>query len=234
MGFLDRIKSSGAWTPPKAKNPFEAPAPSSGTPWAPGFGSGSGVLAPATNPYIAPPAPAYNPPAPSYGGGFGGGGGNAAPAPQNFGPPEPPKQTPEDIGKLAEVDSAFMDQKSAYANALKKYVEDYTRQKGGLELDANTALTGIERNTEVGLTGLSEDFAARGLANSGMFTDSRDKAVDQYGKQKANVTTGLTNSLGDLNFRKAKYEAENGENGTNIQAARREAYARLAAAQGLT
>jgi hypothetical protein len=134
----------------------------------------------------------------------------------------------------AEVDSTFVDQKSMYANALTKYIEDADRQEKGLNLDAKTAKEGIGRNRTVGLTGLSEDFAARGLANSGMFTDNLDRADDQYDKQEENVGTGLTNALGDLNFRKSKFISENGENGTNVQAARREAYARLAAAQNLT
>lgn len=132
------------------------------------------------------------------------------------------------------VDSIYTDQKSAYANALKKYIDDSNRQKGILQQDAGTALKGINRNQTLGMTGMGEDFAARGLANSGMYADQMDKGNAQYDLQKTNVQHGLTNSLGDLSFRRAKYEAENGPNGTNMQAARREAYARLAAAQNLT
>lgn len=134
----------------------------------------------------------------------------------------------------ASTDSVFMDQKSAYANALKKFIEDNDRQKGVLETDAATAQQGIARNRTNGLTGLSEDFASRGLSNSGMFRQELDNADGQYGKQKEQVTMGLKNAKDDLGFRRAKYEQENGENGTNIQAARREAFARLAASQGLT
>lgn len=133
-----------------------------------------------------------------------------------------------------EVDSIFTDQQSAYANALKKFVADNDRQKENLQLDANTATQGIQRNRTLGLTGMSEDFAARGLSNSGMFVDQRGQASDQYARQKNNVVTGAANGVADLDFRRAKYDAENGAGGTNIQAARREAYARLAAAQNLT
>lgn len=222
--------------------------PTSNTPFKPGFGQGLGVLAPATNPYIAPPAapspaaptnwaprPAptiprqqYSPVnnSPAIGGGGGGGGPVTEPA--------KPAPSPADISKMAEVDSTFMDQKSAIANALKKYILDSDRQKGNLERDAGVATDGIERNRTVGLTGLSEDFSARGLGNSGMFRDQLDKADGQYDKQTAGITNSLKDSKNDLAFRRSKYEAENGENGTNIQAARREAYARLAAAQNLT
>lgn len=203
------------------------------------------TAAPAAQLYYAKPSvttmPAYAPsyqqaPAPTNWGGGGGGisqPGNMS-SPAAVAPAPPPRKTQAEIEAMAEVDSTFTDQKSMYANALEKYIIDYGRQKKGLEVDAETAQKGIARNKEVGLTGLSEDFSSRGLGNSGMAIDSRDKASDQYKKQDTNVTTGLTNSVGDLNFRKSKYETENGANGTNVQAARREAYARLAAAQNLT
>lgn len=214
------------WTRPSVPKAIARPAPTLS------YDSPAVTTSPAYQQpaYQAPYQAPYQQAAIAQPGNVTGGGGEATtPA-----APVKPKLSEADLNEMAEVDSTFMDQKSMYANALKKYIEDYGRQKTNLELDASTAQTGIARNREVGLTGLSEDFASRGLANSGMFADNLDKADTQYDKQKENVTTGLTNSIGDLNFRKAKYEAENGANGTNVQAARREAYARLAAAQNLT
>lgn len=161
----------------------------------------------------------------AIGGGASGGGGGGVSSPMSYG------QFTDD---MAATDSTFMDQKSAYANALKKFIEDNDRQRGILERDAGVATEGIGRNRTNGLTGLSEDFASRGLVNSGMFRGELDKADDQYDRQETQVKTGLKNGQDDLAFRRAKYEQENGENGTNIQAARREAFARLAASQGLT
>lgn len=226
------------------------PVPSSGTPWAPRVAPAPAPRTPAIN-YNQPsyigsgiaPAPRatstnYNQqsfigsgvgPAPSTNNFVGGGGGGG---PVN--PPRPPRTYDSFTDQEAATDSTFTDQKSAYANALKKFIEDNDRQKGILETDAGIAQKGIERNKTNGLTGLSEDFASRGLSNSGMFRGELDNASDQYGKQKEQVTMGLKNGTDDLGFRRAKYEQENGENGTNIQAARREAFARLAASQGLT
>lgn len=166
--------------------------------------------------------------APISGGGGYGGGGSAAPAPAR------PRDYASFTDQEAATDSTFMDQKSAYANALKKFIEDNDRQSMILDKDAGIAQEGIGRNRTNGLTGLSEDFAARGLSNSGMFTQELDKADNQYDRQSDQVRSGLKNAKDDLGFRRAKYEQENGENGTNIQAARREAFARLAASQGLT
>lgn len=214
--------------------------PSSGTPWA----------APSPVPIQQAPAPVQRLASPSYpiaqqpsygggiqqapigGGNFGGGGGGGG----DFGASQArsPMSYDQFTDDQAATDSTFMDQKSAYANALKKFIEDNDRQSSILDQDAKIAQEGIGRNRTNGLTGLSEDFASRGLVNSGMFRSELDKADGQYDKQETQVKTGLKNAKDDLGFRRAKYEAENGENGTNIQAARREAFARLAASQGLT
>jgi hypothetical protein len=214
-------------------------SPSSGTPWAPpspvplpqapspapiqqNFTQGVGVT-PFTQPYNGGGGGAIG------GGDMGGGGGGSA-----MSAPARPMQYSEFTDDQAATDSTFMDQKSAYSNALKKFIEDNDRQGKILDADAGTAKQGIARNRTAGLTSLGEDFASRGMTNSGLYANEQTKASQQYQKQDDQVTTGLKNGKDDLGFRRAKYEAENGENGTNIQAARREAFARLAASQGLT
>jgi hypothetical protein len=135
---------------------------------------------------------------------------------------------------LAQVDSAFMDQKSMYAAALKKYLEDYTLQGKNVDKDADTAIDGVHINKDRGLTSLNEDFAARGLGRSGLVAKENDNAIQSYDRQESNILTGKKRSHDDLDFRKNKYVGENGENGSNMQTARREAYARLVAKQDLT
>jgi hypothetical protein len=186
---------------------------------------------PTSNPYRSAPIPVTQPVPqgiPAQQGNSMGGGGGAISAPRS------PMSYSQFTDDQAATDSIFMDQKSQYANALKKFIEDNDRQAGILDTDANTAQQGIARNRTNGLTGLSEDFASRGLSNSGMFATELGNADKQYDNQKTQVLTGLKNGKDDLSFRRAKYEQENGENGSNIQAARREAFARLAASQGLT
>lgn len=135
---------------------------------------------------------------------------------------------------LAQVDSAFMDQKSMYAQALKKYLEDFTLQNQNIDLDMGDALKGVGLNRKNGLTSLNEDMAARGLGHSGLQVKAVDDASQAYDRQESNIETGAKRQHDDLNFRKNKYVGENGENGSNMQAARREAYARLVAKQDLT
>ncbi len=226
-----RKSPSAAFTAVKTMQPIQTQSsPSS-------FPKAGGVIQPVQN-YT----PTYSPPvqqspiqqgvnagsgAEGFNGGAGGMGGGASVA-------RSPMQFSDFTDDMAATDSIFTDQKSAYANALKKFIEDNDRQRGILNQDASTAQAGIKRNRTNGLTGLSEDFASRGLSNSGMFSQELETADNQYDKQGEQVAFGLKNATDDLGFRKAKYDQENGENGTNIQAARREAFARLAASQGLT
>lgn len=155
----------------------------------------------------------------------------AAPTP----PPPPPKPAPIDYTKysddaLAGVDSAFTDQRGMYKNALDKFLLDATRQEGDIKTDATTALGGVDRNQVSGVTGLNEDFAARGLGRSGMRLNSVDEANQQYSRQRDSVRQGRDRGLADIAARREKMQSDTQN---NIQAARREAYARLAAKQEL-
>lgn len=146
---------------------------------------------------------------------------------------EPIDYSTYDNNKLAQVDSTFMDQKSMYAQLLKKYLEDYTRQGQNIDKDADLSREGIQKNKTNGLTSLNEDFAARGLGYSGIQAKEHGNATNAYAKQTSNVELNQKRSHDDLDFRKNKFVGENGENGSNIQAARREALNRLAAKQTL-
>jgi hypothetical protein len=131
---------------------------------------------------------------------------------------------------LAGVDSAFGEQKQMFRSALDKFMGEDKRQRGEVDRDRDVAIEGIGRNEVMGLTSLNEDFAARGLGRSGLQLNAVKEATDQYGRQRTNVRDGHTKSIGDLNARKEKMDSDT----TNsIAAARREAYARLAAKQEL-
>lgn len=188
--------------------------------------------APVVNTQPAYQQPVYSQPTYSQPGFQTNGGGGAAPAPA---PEPPPRPAPIDYTKysddsLAGVDSAFTDQRGMYQNALQKFLLDATRQEGDIKTDANTALGGVERNRTQGLTGLNEDYAARGLGRSGMRLGAIDEANQQFGRQKDAVTSGRDRGLADINTRREKMQSDTQN---NIQAARREAYARLAAKQEL-
>lgn len=180
------------------------------------------------------PAPAQNMPT-NYGKGFDGTGGNAEAGPQvNNTPANPPVDYSKfSTGDLSAMDSTLADQLSLFAQALKRYTADDTRQREDLGSDKDLALGGIGRNEISGLTGLNEDFAARGLGRSGLLFDAQNKAREAFGRQKNNVNTQYNKGIDNLDMKLRNFKAENGAGGSNEQAARRDALARLAAKQSL-
>lgn len=194
--------------------------------------------------YVPPSAPVnnWNTGQQSFGGGGMATTMNSAPAapvdPPK--PPPPPKKTVDDFAKLydtnqelAAVDSTFAEQRSLYAQLLKKYLADHDVNMKNIGEDARLGKEGIEKNRVRGLTSLNEDFAARGLGYSGLVAKEHDDTSQAFKKQDANVDLQRVRGETDLNSRKNKYVGENGENGSNMSAARREAYARLVAKQDI-
>lgn len=184
----------------------------------------------------------------------GGGGGAAAAVAAPAAPPPPPKI---DYGsaewlsgaKDSELDGTFHDQASMYSNKLKKYIADYEAQAGknaygkdastfnmsdlggSMGVDYKNAHEGIIRNKDQGLKGLSEDFANRGMINSGLYGRDYDQSRDQYNRQDQNLGQGVRNQLQTLDFNRGNAETDNV---ASIAAARRDALNRLSQAQSLT
>jgi len=161
----------------------------------------------------------------------GGGGGNAA---VNTTPANPPVDYSSfSNGDLSAVDSTLQDQLARFAQAMKHYQADDTRQRGVLQGDRDAALAGIDRNEVAGLTGINEDFASRGLGKSGLLFEAQNKAHTAFDRQGDNVRNQYSKGIDNLDMKLRNFTAENGEAGSNVQAARRDALARLAAKQTL-
>lgn len=218
----------------KATSKPKAPAP---TPKGSIFTNAAKAIAPkapAINyaPWQAPAAQApaqqsYGMSAPIGGGGGYMGGGGGVGTGGNAGISAPPMQSysmddPND--RIAQADSTFRGQESLYNESLKKFLADITRRKQTLEKDTNQAREGIGRNRELGLTGMGEDFAARGLGHSGLWVDAQKKGMDSYTRQDNNVLDAKTTGDADLEFSASK---ETADNGARVQAAKRDALYRL-------
>lgn len=228
---VDRVSTPRPPAPPRRNTGLNlpgayAPAPARNT----GMNMpGAYAPAPAPAPYYAPAQiqQGYSPqsfaqsaPAQSF----------AEPAP--YVPPAPPPDTRRRINgksikndEIAELDSTFLDQDAALSEALKKFIADQTEEKGRQKRDTDTAVTGIGRNRKVGLTGMSEDFAARGLQNSGLFMKANADAATDYGRQTQQVRQMFTDNVAKMASQLGKFKSES--NATR-QSARNEALARLA------
>lgn len=251
MGLFDSLGSSFGSAPqynppPKIAAPIQAPA--------------AAPVRYDSPQIFSTPSPIYQAPTSNYGGGgsVGGGTGLYQPGDVTSSPAAPPKPdyTSADYlngGHDSELDGTFRDQAAMYASKLKKYVADYEAQAGkkaygvqgdGLKsanlsdllsggsmgVDYNNARDGIQRNRDLGLRGVTEDFANRGMVNSGLYSQDFNKSRTQYDLQGQNLDQGVRNQLQTLDFNRGNAETDNK---ANIAAARRDALNRLSQSQTL-
>lgn len=188
--------------------------------------------APAYNPPA--PAPVYNPPAPSYGGGGFSGGGQSfaapapAPAPAAPPPPPPPRQLNEKEWLAGDAD--FKDQTNEYDRALSEFQRRIGAKKKNFDDDARLSLAATAKNQTNTLNDTGEDFAARGLAYSGLFADRQNKVRESFGNQNANIETVRNRNKANADEELGDYRSENQLSRGN---AKRQALARMAAQQAL-
>lgn len=214
-GFMDLIRN-GAFKPKSVLNAFDspappasiaAPAPSQSAPYyggtvpspaayqaqpsqygyAPRIG-GQGVYA---NQPLSAPSVTRN--TPSYGIGTptsGGYGGTPAPAPQS-------KPVISESDWLA-GDGEYQNQLSQFDSSLQDFLGRLATQKTDFTNDYNTAMAGFGRNKEQGMQNLGEDFTSRGLANSGLFADSRNKTETMFKNQENAMTTARDRANSDF------------------------------------
>ena len=170
-----------------------------------------------------PPAISYAPPA-NYGGGGAGGGFDASAAPA---PPPKPRMSEADWLK---GDAEYLDQDNEYNRALSEFTNRINKKKKNYEDDFGQGKEANTQNQQRSLTGLGEDFAARGMAYSGVFDQARTETEDNFKKQLANILTIKNRSVAQADDDLADYKQENTISRGN---AKRNALARFANSQSL-
>lgn len=150
---------------------------------------------------------------------------NSAPA---YTPPPPPKP-PTEAEWLA-GDTAYQDQTSEYEKALQDFVARIAEREGEIKQDADLAIQANQRNQTQGLNSNAEDFASRGMINSGLFADSAEQLSDRYNEARGSIETNRGRQIGALADERETYQREN-ELGRNN--ARRQALQRMALQWGV-
>lgn len=254
MGLFDTLgANSGFGSAPQYNPPPKIAKPIQAAPSAPMHYAQPAVYT-APSPQYQAPVP-YS--APQGGGSMnyatdtsgGGGGASAAPA-----KPVVDYNSKEYLSgaKDSELDGTFHDQAAMYGAKLKKYIADYESQAGknaygvqgedlknahlgdilggSMGVDYKNAQDGIARNRDLGLRGVTEDFANRGMVNSGLYSQDFNRSRGQYDLQGQNLDQGTRNQLQTLDFNRGNAETDNQ---ANIASARRDALNRLSQSQTL-
>jgi hypothetical protein len=147
----------------------------------------------------------------------GGGGGGGSFGPTAFAAPDP---------NAWQTDSTYMSQVAALVKAL----SDYQAQKGDTETRYNADYTnrtndlGIERGFS--LDANNNDYASRGLYNSGLQAQSTGNLMDSFSRRQSDMATAKSNYLAGLQRDFTNFQSEQD---LTKQKAQQDAIARAAA-----
>ena len=214
--------SGKSWKPPKYKKPPAITAPSGGKPPTAGL---VGVT--------ATPKPKGRP----KGGGGGGGGGGGRSSGNGVGsnssgqisaaPPPPPP--PPTLEAFLGSDATYLQQKAAFDKAKSDYLSQQGQSRTQYETNFLSDKDTLTKNRTQSLGDLENDYASRGLLQSGLYADSManmntdyDKRTSALEQAKAAFLAGLANDL--TNF--------TSEQGLMLTKAQQEAAARRSAQYG--
>ena len=106
-------------------------------------------------------------------------------------------------------DSDYTAQISEFDRALKTFIDRIANQKKMFEQDANDATASTNRNQNMSLDALGEDFGARGLSYSGLYKTENGRTNDRFNEVKGNIGKVLQKNNQDADMRQADYETEN-------------------------
>lgn len=144
---------------------------------------------------------------------------------QPISPPRPP-----DINAYLGHDTTYQGQVRNYNKTLADFLANETQQRNRITGDYGSAKHAMDTQKTMDLGNIQQDYASRGLLNSGLFAQANSDYNTDWLAKLAELTKGRDRSLADLlsqetNFRKEQQLA--------LQAAREAAIQRRAAQYGL-
>lgn len=144
------------------------------------------------------------------------------------GAPAPP--APPSVDEWLAGDTAYLSTTDALQKALADYQARMNQQKGQYQTEYDTNLSNLGTSREAALADLTDDFAARGLMNSGLFLNSHSELQSDYDARQAALEQGRASFLADLDAAFADFQSEQDLTTTK---AKQDALARRAAKYGL-
>lgn len=145
--------------------------------------------------------------------------------------PKPKKPAIPNINKFLAGDTTYQGQLSDLQKQLEQFKTSNTSQRGIVSQDFATALKKLQDQRTTDLSDLQNDFAARGLLNSGLYTDALGKYNTDFQGQVGELNTSQQRSLSDLISSLAGYQTENS---SSAAAARADAIRRRAQQYGIS
>jgi hypothetical protein len=139
------------------------------------------------------------------GGGGGGGGGGGS----SYSPPKKSKPKIPSLDKYLGTDSVYQSALSGSKRSLTDFISELGRRKG----EANTQFTqtkgSMERDRTVSLDELRQEFASRGLIQSGLYGEEQGKFQQKFTEQMQALQQQQAALLADLLGQQKNYTREN-------------------------
>lgn len=135
------------------------------------------------------------------------------------------------LAKFLAGDTTFNQQKSDLMKQMEQFRTSNRSQQSMTKQDFDTALKKMLDQKNTDLSSIQNDFAARGLLNSGLYTDAVGKYDTGYQSQLNDLQTGQQRSLSDLLESLSNYQTENN---STLAAAQQDAIRRRAQKYGIT
>ncbi len=152
----------------------------------------------------------------SSGGGGGGGGGG------NYKPPKPPK--PPSLKSYLAKDSTYQQAVRGGKRSLADFLSELGRRRGESVTQFNQTRGSMERDRVQQLDDLKQEFASRGLIQSGLYGQEQGNFQKKFTEQLTALQQQQASLLADLLSQQTNYKREND---LALEAARQEAILRM-------
>lgn len=133
---------------------------------------------------------------------------------------------PPSLSSYLATDDVYQQLLRSGKKSLADFLSELGRRRGEATTSYNQTSQSMERDRVQQLADLRDEFASRGLIQSGLFGQEQGKFQDQFNQQKRTLDTQQTSLLSDLLSQERNYRREQG---TALETARQEALQRRAA-----
>lgn len=124
------------------------------------------------------------------------------------------------------TDSTYQQALSGGKRTLADFISQLNQKRGDATTQYNTTSAGMERDRTQQLSDLRDEFASRGLIQSGLYGEQQGKFQQQYTDQSNALKQQQTSLLADLMSQQTNYQREQD---LALQAAKQQAIQRRAA-----
>lgn len=135
-----------------------------------------------------------------------------------------------DINTYLNQDAGYQQQLRELAKALSDFGSDLTRRRGDLTTGYESSLKALGDQKDLDLQAMQDDFGARGLLRSGLYTDAVGKYNTEYNNRVTDLGTQQNQALAALLQQQNQFQSSND---LQTQAAREAAIRRRAETLGV-